>query len=1035
VSFVAGELGSWLVNLVAGAARKRLILWVLGSEQERELRQACGAAIVAVGRELHPGDSARADELAMVVDHVFGAPAPDMPRGATVLEALHGGIAGQLAVLDDATLTGTGKSSAEILEVPVGTLSEKLTERLMQEIMVRGAHGGPLTPLAAQLNHDVIRLQGQRLEGLVGQVADEVQQVLARLDTARDGVSSAALRAGPGLALPPTLEVRCSLPLDVAAFTGRDEELARVAAAGNVAGAGRAAVQVITGMPGAGKTALAVHVAHLLRHRFADRQLFLDLHGHTPGRDPVPANTALGWLLAAAGADPRRLPASLEDRVSLWRDRTASQRVLLVLDNAASSRQVIPLLPGGDGCQVLVTSRRHLGDLPGAVPLRLEVLPPDQAREMFVRLAPRAAAQAGEAVTELVRLAGLLPLALSLLARVYARHPSWTLADLTAETRTSMLTLAAEASTVSGAFDVSYRDLDPCCQQFLRLLVLHPGPEIDAYAAAALAGTGPEEAADHLDFLYGEGLLTEASRRRYGMHDLIRRYASGRAAADPATGRSQALEQLLDYYQYTAARAEMHLSQQPPASHAPAQATPPAAAPGLPDRATSLAWARKERASLLACLDHVTRTGQHARLTAFTAAMAGLLRYDGPWTDALTRHATAVRAARHLRDQPGQACALNNLGIMQRLTGDNPAAARTLRQALRIYRAIGDRPGQANTLHNLGDVQRLTGDYPAAARTYQQALGIYRDLGDQLGKANSLSSLAAIQQMTGDHSAAARTQEEALAIYASLGDQLLVPAAALNNLAAIRRLTGDYLGAARALEQALAIARDLGDRLGQAHALSNLGAVRRLTGDYTRAAQAQQQALTLYRDLGDRLGQANALNEIANLGWRTGNYPQAAQATGQALAIAAELGDQDLRANTLISLGITHRLTGDYANAAQALEETLTLYTRLGNRDGQAETLNELGTLHRLRGDLDQAQAHHQQARDLAAETASTWNMAHALAGLGRCALAADRTADAQASLRQAWEIYHRAGMAEAAQVATELNDFGGTNPSSPESR
>ena len=172
---------------------------------------------------------------------------------------------------------------------------------------------------------------------------------------------------------------------------------------------------------------------------------------------------------------------------------------------------------------------------------------------------------------------------------------------------------------------------------------------------------------------------------------------------------------------------------------------------------------------------------------------------------------------------------------------------------------------------------------------------------------------------------------------------------------------------------------------------------------------------------------------MANLSWRTGDYAGAAGATKQSLSIAAELGDRRLRANSLIGLGIIRRLTGDYPGAIQALEETLAIYGDLGNRDGQAETLNELGTLHRLRGDLDQAWACHQQARDLASQIASTWNMAHALAGLSRCALAVGRTADGQANLRQAQEIFHRTGMAEASEITAKLELLGearsSTNP------
>jgi hypothetical protein len=156
---------------------------------------------------------------------ILRAPVPGMSWGSTILETLQGGIAGQLAVLDDASLTGTGESSAEILGVSVGTLSDKLTGHLVREIMVRGSHGGPLEPLAAQLNHDVTHLQGQRLEGLVGQLAREIRQAMARLDATQRGAVLLAQQARAGLALSSALEVRCSLPPDAAAFTGRDDRL------------------------------------------------------------------------------------------------------------------------------------------------------------------------------------------------------------------------------------------------------------------------------------------------------------------------------------------------------------------------------------------------------------------------------------------------------------------------------------------------------------------------------------------------------------------------------------------------------------------------------------------------------------------------------------------------------------------------------------------------------------------------------------------------------------------------------------------
>jgi DNA-binding SARP family transcriptional activator/tetratricopeptide (TPR) repeat protein len=778
---------------------------------------------------------------------------------------------------------------------------------------------------------------------------------------------------------PPAPAVRYSLPPDIPSFIGRDEETELVTSTG--------AICAIDGLPGLGKTTLAIHCAHLLRPRFPDRQLFIDLHGHTPGQEPVSPEAALAGLLTAVGVDARSLPASLEGRIALWRDQMAGQQALLVLDNAASSDQVVPLLPGGDGWLVLVTSRRHLGDLPGTtVPILLDALSPDQSEAMFLRLAPRAAGAPAERVAELVRLAGCLPLAISLLARVFARHPCWSLADLIRETRASLLTLAAEKSSVANAFDISYQSLGPDQQRFFRLLGLHPGTTIDAYAAAALAALELQQAAVHLDTLHGEGLLTEAGYRRYGMHDLIRRYAQHRAAADPPAERNLALSCLLDYYGDAATVAESRLARQNRAAPLAAAPRQPYAIPGLADRARALGWARAERSNLAACLDEATRTGRYAQVVTLTAAMASLLRQDGPWSEAIARHAGAVTAARQLRDRPGQAGALNEMGAVLHLTGDSPAATVTLQEALDIYRDLGDRQGQANALSNLGPARWRSDDYPGAAVALEEALGIHHDLGDRLGQADDL-----------------------------------------NELGVVRLLTGHFSDADAALEEALGIHCDLGDRLGQAADFKDLGAVRRLTGDYPGAAAALQEALDIYRDLGDRLGQTRALSNLGALLRQTGDYPGAVATLEEALGITRKLGTRGGQANALCNLGSVRRLTGDLHGAAQALEEALHIYRDIGHQGGEIEVLNEVGTLCRLLGDLRRAATCHRQALEVARLIDSPWDEAHALAGLGRCTLLAGHTADARAGLLGAWEIFRRLGAAEATDVAAELDGLNGT--------
>jgi hypothetical protein len=384
---------------------------------------------------------------------------------------------------------------------------------------------------------------------------------------AASAVTAAAARSG---AAPAVLR---QLPATVPHFAGRAVELAALTGLLNqtaVELSGTVVIAAIDGMPGAGKTTLAVQAGHLLAGQFPDRQLFVDLHGNTPGREASDPADVLATLLAADGVAPQYLPRDLDGRSAMWRDRLAGQRALLILDNAASSAQVAPLLPGTARCLVLVTSRRFLGDLPGAVQMPLDVLPPGDAQTMFTELT-RQGGHDRDQVADLVALCGHLPLAISLLARLFTRHRSWTMADLVGHTRARLLTVTAENRTVATAFEASYQDLGTDRQRFFRRLGLHPGADIDCDAAAALAGLTPGEAAAHLDALYGDRLLEESVPRRYRMHDLIRQYARSLVAGESGDERERATERLLDYYQRTARAADAHLAPRTrPAGHRPA---------------------------------------------------------------------------------------------------------------------------------------------------------------------------------------------------------------------------------------------------------------------------------------------------------------------------------------------------------------------------------------------------------------------------------------------------------------------------------
>ncbi len=862
MAFVADDLTVWLIGLLADAGRRKLAALVLGDEQERALRKAATAAVRITAENLHPGSGRRAEELAMVVSHVFAEPAPVRSAGAglTLLEALQEGVAVQLAVLDDASLTGTEKSSAELLGLPTATIAEELTGQLVAQIVVRGARGGPLEPLASQLNHDASRLQGQRLEGLLRQLVDLV--------------------AGEGRPLVSGVELRYSLPPDTAAFTGRDADLDQIATSvtGAAAVGGVAAVHVIGGMPGVGKTALAVHAAHRLRDRFPDRQLFIDLHAHTPGQDPVLPEAALAGLLTATGVDARYLPEDLDGRAGLWRDRIAGQRVLLVLDNAASSAQVTPLLPASAGCLVLVTSRRHLADLPAtAVPLPLETLPPEEAAAMFLRLAPRAAVGGPDgAVPELVRLAGYLPLAISLLARVYARHRSWTLADLTAETAVSLLTLTAEKDSIAAAFDVSYRHLATSQQRFFRRLGLHPGTTIDACAAAALAAVSARDAVAGLDALHREGLLTETGYRRYGMHDLIRRFSQDLGAEDPEQERLDALDRLAHACYGCVNYAFNEQNRGNPMVDAEFldswQAADPPGIQAVREAASPTAWFAAEQANLIA----VTQAA-HAAGLAITSRLACSMFYflevaghfdEWEKVERIGKEAAVspLDQARSLRNR-GRLALVRAIEEQERLYDDSdprPSPAEACRKAIPLleesrdlYQACGNRAGEATALRELADALRLEAD-PGSSESADKAIRAYRAAEHAYTAMGNKNALASLTQAMGMTYARARQYDEAESCFRASLDFAStedggrarhgrLKAYSLRRLADLYRDKGNLDQAVEYYEKCIKACQvDVDDPIGRARALSICGRTQGQRNQLNAARDHLSSALELF---------------------------------------------------------------------------------------------------------------------------------------------------------------------------------------------
>jgi tetratricopeptide (TPR) repeat protein len=588
-----------------------------------------------------------------------------------------------------------------------------------------------------------------------------------------------------------------ALPRDTAAFTGRTAELEQLTAALDEAQGGVLPVFAVDGMAGAGKSAFAIHAAHRLAPRFPDGQVFLPLHAHTPGMRPVSVHAALATLLLGDGLDAKDLREDTEARAGLWRERTAARRMLLVLDDAADSAQVTPLLPAAPGTLVLVTSRRRLDGLEDVIPLPLGGLPPADATTLIVRLARRTSLDATDSqIAELADICGFLPLALSICAARLASRPSFTVTDLLtrfASAKDRLGALTSGERSVAAVLELSYQDLDQPQRQLLRLLGTHPGNSYEPEATAALLDTDAGTARTLLDALEGHRLLDETAPSRYRMHDLVHKYAADTARHDPQE-RDAALTRLLEHY-----------------------ATRPQR-PWTPKSA--LAWLRAERENLLACIDHARRADNRADELRLSTVIAPLLD-DMQYSQAVAVAARTVELAREFGDRKQLAVALMTLGRWQPLK-----AEATYAEALELYRQLGDRRRLASTLIELGQVRQTRGGYAAAADAYTEALELYRQLGSLRGQAIALRKLGWVRWFADGENTVVRIDRfdtDHLELTVGQRDsRAMVPA------------SSRYAEAA--LAKALELYRQLGDLDEQADVLHQIGRVRWFAGDEAGAA-------------------------------------------------------------------------------------------------------------------------------------------------------------------------------------------------------
>lgn len=365
---------------------------------------------------------------------------------------------------------------------------------------------------------------------------------LPELKPRPESADAVRVNDGPPAIAPPhysgTATNRSFLPYDTAHFTGRVEELQFLMATPRSATETTLGIVAIDGMSGVGKTTLAVRLAHQLAHQYPEGHIYIDLHGHMHGHDPLEPDTALERLLLDFGLPPVQIPQDVRQRAARWRAEIADRRVLVVLDNARDAKQVRPLLPGTGKALVIITSQRRLAGVDGVTSRSLDVFSSTDAAELFTKIAgvDRTENQP-DAIAEIVALCGHLPLAISIAASRFRNRPAWSLDHLVLRLRDERQRLPELSHcdrSVAASFDVSYRNLSAEQRRLFCVLGLttHLGEEFDASTVATLMDISVPAADRLLEDLFDAHMLMQRAAGHYHLHDLLREYARARAAEE-----------------------------------------------------------------------------------------------------------------------------------------------------------------------------------------------------------------------------------------------------------------------------------------------------------------------------------------------------------------------------------------------------------------------------------------------------------------------------------------------------------------------
>jgi tetratricopeptide (TPR) repeat protein len=628
-------------------------------------------------------------------------------------------------------------------------------------------------------------------------------------------------------------------------FVGREEELHHLGAMLDQHDAATVVITAIAGTAGIGKTTLATRWANSLRDRFPDGQLHVDLRGFDSHAQLDPAQVLHGFL-EALGVAASAIPGDLGARSALYRSLLAERRLLVLLDNARSADQVRPLLPNSPTCLVVITSRNRLDSLvvrEGAHRIELDLLPFDDAVRVLTRhVAPDHVAAAPDAVADLVGHCARLPLALSIIAARAANRPDLSLRRLADQVRDErdrldLLDLGERDIDIRAVLSWSYQALSAPAARLFRLLGVHPGPDIDMRACAALIGAG--RAGPLLTELTAAHLLEEHQPDRFRFHDLLRVYARECADRDEPELHT-AMTRMVDYYVAAATEADCHIQ---PCREGVIRPLPrPRALPHVTNYRAAMAWFAQENATLLALVEFAAHNGLGDHVGRLAWAFHTFLNRSGQLHERVAVHRAAVDTA---ADDAARLSALPRLARACARQGQLDEAELLLSQATELVDQVGTDDQAVSVQLGLVLVSELREQYDDALDHAQRVLEIIRARPNPHYQADGLAAVARQRTWLGFAADALPLCEQALVLYRRIG-HVEGQAMVLTTLGYTHQQLHQYHRAIECFAQALAINRELGSRYWEAHSLDQIGDLHALLHQPDEALSRWQEAAAMF---------------------------------------------------------------------------------------------------------------------------------------------------------------------------------------------